>query len=233
MIIELMGQPASGKSRLILSLSQKRRDTDFLLIDGSYNKKNVLNKFFFLLKNLRLLDKKYFRCKTIIKRALADRNYKKRRFFLRQFRLDYILINYAISKSNKGCICFFSENFYNLLAYIFFYNKSNYKNDLFFQLINEMPKRLLKRDAIIQIDASVENNLHFKSLREGKTESQFAIETNFYKDYCLVKDSQFQSLNLLANYVKKIVLFENQYDKLSEDNFSDIVNNLIEKKEII
>lgn len=225
-----MGQPAAGKTYLINNLSQNSDFDNLIMVDNFYNKKRFFKKAIFLLFRLGYLDSNYFRCKPIIKKALLDRKQYMRSFFLRQFRLDYILIKYAFKLSNKGYNCVFSENFYNLFSYIFFYNASKEKESLFFELASMLPKTILQRDFLVRIIVDAKNNLVFKSARAGKEQHQFVDETDFYNDYSRVNKAQLESLNHLKKYVHRIVYFENKYDVSSRIVFLNIFNNIINKK---
>ena len=226
MIIELMGQPASGKTFLINALSENNSFQNIFLIDSFYNSKSPFKKAIFIFLHLRFLNINYFRCKSIVKKALSDRKHDMKKFFLRQFILDYILINYSREISSKGRDCVFSENIFNLFSYIFFYKKTDEKTKLFSKLIAIFPKTLLHRNCLIQIKVNNENNLAFKCARVGKTQQDFVEETDFYNDFNYVDEAQSELLIQLKQYIDKIVCFENKYSTESKSGFLSIFCDL-------
>lgn len=223
MIVELMGQPASGKTELTKYVSNTK---NFFVLDYFYNKKNKFCKLIYFLKHSFVLNKRYKYCKKIVKKALTDRNQTMMKFFIRQFRLDYCLMSDALKLSKKGINCMLSENFYNLFSYIFFYKEDDYKTHLFEEFMKFFPKDFLYRNAIVNIDTNIEKNLEYKSLRYGLTKEQFAEDSNFYNDFSLVKKSQQKILELLKQFTDKILFFYNNYDTKSVEIFAELIDSI-------
>lgn len=218
-----MGQPASGKTELTKSILNSKK---FIILDYFYNKKSDFYKLVYFLKHTFVLNNRYKYCKKIVKKSLVDRDPIMKKFFLRQFRLDYCLISDALKLSGKGNNCILSENFYNLFSYIFFYNKDDYKIDLFKELMRVFPKEFLFRDAIISINVNIEKNLEYKSKREGFTKEKFAKDSDFYNDFSLVKKCQSTVLELLKEFADRILYFDNNYDSNSIESFTKLIDSL-------
>ncbi len=175
MIIELVGAPASGKSYMLEECKRVLSDDRFVFLDIEYNKKNLFGKTVYLLKkSLGLLDSRYFSLQKSISRVQNDEFHKK--FYRKQFRLDFILAKEALRLSKKSKIVVFSENLINLSKYIYFRKGNldiakNYKEFLYY--INLLGGDLLKRDFVINIKVPKDGNIHAKARRRGVSPGQY------------------------------------------------------------
>lgn len=212
MFVELVGCPACGKTHFMKLISNK-----YTVLDFEYNIKHKTrtSKAFFLIKNTKnLLDLSYWKLKRLIKKQKISN----KAFYLRQFRLDYILRKKAL-KMNENC--FFSENLINLSSYIF--KNSILKNkfrdiEKFYSILDK--NNMLSNFVIIYIESSCNNNFRAFVSRDGEKIGIDQYKTRKLNDKICMD-------YIVSKSKLPVYSFDNNYDMFSDQRFEMIVEHVL------
>lgn len=227
MIVELIGQPACGKTYL-LKRCQEQLGSNFVFMDSDYNLKNKIGKATFLLfRTHYLFDSRYFKIKKDIKSIQTSKVH--RRFYLKQFRLDFILIKTAIKLSKKGRVVVFSENLINLYKYIYFRKgEQDIKRNLRLsqKYTSLLEKDLLHRDYLIKIEVDKKDNIIQKAKRLGISPEEFSSKNDGDVDFDNVEQAMDYTIEMMRGRVTNIVIVKNDYTKNSVQQLLNIFKKI-------
>ena len=224
MIIELLGQPASGKSFIAKELEFYLTSQGFTVYNAEarWKKKSKVNRvislFFFYITNLLIFTNRNF--KTCQNEINSYRS-KSKKFYKRQLYI-YLYWIYSSLKAQND-IVILSEGIINLSAYIYRLNITEQKINLFYNLLLVAAKKRKLRFLNVKVDFEDIFNSKIKRLEKENVsfKRQFIIED--VKENIMI----FDKLSKFSQFNDKIITFYNTFESINQTYLEFLMKQIL------